>query len=180
MRKSFALNTEPHVAEIGADLELQFQAEVMGDEYLDAYAEFREAQQSESGVDVDELQSGDVEQLRKVTGGLRIFLARLAVPETAALLTRVDVVKGGEVLKSFQSWGEAAEHAAGIDGAKPQWGLRLPERVLLQLLEWTVELYAGGKRPPTSPGASARPSPKDGKLSTGTSRSKGSTRTAGR
>lgn len=36
MRRSFAINTEPHVAEIG-DTELFFQPEVMGDEFLDAY-----------------------------------------------------------------------------------------------------------------------------------------------
>ncbi|MFB7496095.1 hypothetical protein ACFC09_15610 [Streptomyces sp. NPDC056161] len=183
MRKTFALNTEPHVAEIpGLGLELQFLAEVMGDEYLDAYAEMRETQKRESGVDVEDLDAADVEQLRKVTTGLRVFLSRLMLPESAALITRVDVVEAGKTLKSFQSWEEAREHADGVEGggAKPAWNLRLPDRTLLQLLDWTVELYTGGRRPPTSSGGSAGPSPKAGTRGTGASRSRGSARTTGR
>lgn len=182
MRKTFALNVEPHVAEIPGVAELQFLPEVMGDEFLDAYAEMREAQKRESGVDVEELRGADVEQLRKVTGGLRTFLSRLMLPESAELITRVDVVRGGEVLESFQSWAQAAEYAEGVKGggARAVWGLRVPDRLLVQLLEWTVELYTGGRRPPTSSGGSAAPSPKGGTRSTGASRSKGSTRTAGR
>lgn len=183
MRETFALNTEPHVAEIpGLGLELEFLPEVMGDEFLDAYAEMRETQKRETGVDVEDLAAADVENLRKVTGGLRTFLSRLMLKESAALITRVDVVRGGETLESFQSWEEAREYAEGVKGggARPVWGLRLPDRLLLQMLEWTVKLYTGGRRPPTSSGASAAPSRKAGTRSTGASRSKGSTRTSGR
>jgi hypothetical protein len=182
VRQTFALNTEPHVAEIpGLKLELHFLPEIMGDEFLDAYAEMRETQQRETGVDVEDLPKGDVENLRKITTGLRTFLSRLMLPESAALILRVDVVRAGAVLESFQTWEEAEEYAAGVKGggARPVWGLRVPDRLLLELLEWTVKLYTGGRRPPTSSGASAGPSRKGGTRSTGASRSKGSTRTAG-
>lgn len=183
MRETFALNTEPHVAEIpGLGVELQFQPEVMGDEFLDAYAEMREGQKRETGVDVEDVDAGDVENLRKLTGGLRLFLSRLMLPESAALITRVDVVRSGDTLKSFQSWDEAREYAEGVKGggARPVWGLRLPDRLLLQMLDWTLKIYTGGRRPPTSPGASAGRSSTGGTRSTGASRSKGSTRTGGR
>ncbi|MFI9569765.1 hypothetical protein [Streptomyces rishiriensis] len=41
--RNFALNTEPHIAEIGA-IRLEFQPEVFGDEFMDAYVELRDAQ----------------------------------------------------------------------------------------------------------------------------------------
>lgn len=182
-RKTFTLNDTPHEAEIPSlGVVLKFVPEVMGDEFLDAYAEMREAQRRESGVDVEDLDAGDVEQLRKVTGSLRVFLSRLMLPESAALITRVDVVRGGEVLESFPSWEEAQAYAAGVKGggARPVWALRLPDRLLLQLLDWTLELYTGGRRPPTSSGASATPSSRGGTRSTGTSRSAPSTRISGR
>ncbi|WP_224281768.1 hypothetical protein [Streptomyces sp. LS1784] len=40
MRRTFTINTEPHVAEIG-DVELLFRPEVMGDEFPDAYTKLR-------------------------------------------------------------------------------------------------------------------------------------------
>lgn len=178
MRKAFALNQEPHVAEIG-DQELEFQPEVMGDEFLDAYAEMRDRQKAESGVDVEDLKGGDAEDLRKVTGGLRIFLSRLMLPDSAKLITQVDVRKDGNVLETFYTWEEGRAYA-DEHGGTPRWAFRVPDRILVQLLDWTVELYSGGRRPPTSSGASAAPSRKAGTRSTGASRSKGSTRTSGR
>ncbi|MFE9319234.1 hypothetical protein ACFYNV_29745 [Streptomyces albidoflavus] len=183
MRKSFALATEPHVAELPSlGLELQFLAEVMGDEYLDAYAEMRDMQKAETGVDVDDLEGADVEKVKAASSGLRVFLSRLMLPESAELITRVDVVRGGKTVNSFPSWDEAKAHAERVKGggARPVWALRLPDRVLVELLEWTVELYTGGRRPPTSSGGSSTASRKGGTRGTGTSRSKGSTRTAGR
>ncbi|MGJ5693807.1 hypothetical protein ACM6RM_11585, partial [Streptomyces pratensis] len=57
MRKSFALHTEPHVAEIG-DLELLFSPEVMGDAFMDAYTEMRETQAAEGGAAPDPAAEG--------------------------------------------------------------------------------------------------------------------------
>lgn len=176
VKKTFALNTEPHVAEIPGVADLEFIPEAMGDEFLDAYQEMRQTQRERTGVDVDKVRDGaDVDGLRKVTGALRIFLSRLMLPASAELITRVDVVRAGAVLETFQTWEAAAEYAetAG-DGARPVWGLRLPDRILVQLLDWTVELYAGGgKRPPTSSGGSSARSSTGGKRSTGASRSRG-------
>ncbi|MER7135407.1 hypothetical protein ABT358_02540 [Streptomyces sp. NPDC000341] len=177
-KKTFALNTEPHVADVGGT-ELLFLPEVMGDEFLDAYQEMRESHMRDKGVDVAGLEGSDVESLRAVASGLRTFLSRLMLPESAALITRVDVLKSGKVLESCEDWDEAARHAGEVPGAAAKWGLRLPDRVLLMLLEWVIELYAGGKRPPTSSGASARPSPKGGKRGMAPSRSKASAPTTG-
>lgn len=176
--KTFALNTKPHTADVGGT-EFQFLPEVMGDEFLDAYQEMRQSHMQEKGVDVGDLEAGDVESLRVVAAGLRTFLSRLMLPESAALITRVDVIKGGEVLESFADWEAATKYAGDVAGAAAKWGFRVPDRILLELLEWVIELYAGSKRPPTSSGASARPSPKGGKRGMAPSRSKASTRTPG-
>lgn len=162
--KSFTINTEPHVATVG-ETKLLFQPEVMGDEFMDAYAELRDVQKSATGLDVDDLNGADPDQLRNITQSLRVFLARLMVAESAALFRRVDVVKDDEVLMSFVDREEADEYAASVEGAKAVHGFRLPDRVLVQLLEWVVVLYGGGqeaKRPPTSSGASAPASRKAG------------------
>ncbi|MFF8513621.1 hypothetical protein ACF064_36930 [Streptomyces sp. NPDC015492] len=40
--KKFALNKDPHAAEIGDDVTLLFKPEVMGDEFLDSYTQLQE------------------------------------------------------------------------------------------------------------------------------------------
>lgn len=177
--KTFALNTEPHVAHVG-DTALEFRPEVMGDDFMEAYAGLREAQQA-NGLDVENLASVDPSQLRGVHRSLRTFLAALMLPESAELFLRLDVVKAEKVLSSFDTV-EAAEAAAkkAKGGARVIDGLRLPDRVLVELLEWVVELYGGGQRPPTSSGGSAPASPPAGRRGMGVSPSKGSTRARGR
>ncbi|MGW3565138.1 hypothetical protein ACWDSL_14805 [Streptomyces sp. NPDC000941] len=66
-KKTFALNTDPHVADI-AGTELLFQPEFMGGDFMDAYAELRDAQQS-SGVDIDDLAGVAPSPLRAVPEG---------------------------------------------------------------------------------------------------------------
>ena len=56
---------------------------------------------------------------------------------------------------------------------------KLPNRIIMQLLEWAMEVY-GGDRPPTSSGGSSTTSPPAGTPGTGSSRSRGSTRARGR
>lgn len=141
--KKIALNIEPHVAEVG-DHTLLFQPEVMGEEFIDAYAELQEVHRRLS-LDTDDLAGTDSEILREASAATRSFLARFMLPESAEEFT----------------------------------GMRLPGRVHVELLEWVVELYGGG-RPPTSSPASAPASPRAGTRGTGTSRSKASTRTRGR
>ena len=177
--REFALNTEPHVAKVGTT-ELLFQPEVMGDEFLEAYASMRDATKRDKGVDLDELDTSSPDALRAVTRSLRVFLSKLMLDESAELITRLDVVVGDEVVKTFHDLDEATAHAAEVAGARVRDALRLPDRILLQLLEWSVELYAGGKRPPTSSGDSASPSRKGGRRGMGVSPSRVSTPTAGR
>jgi hypothetical protein len=55
----------------------------------------------------------------------------------------------------------------------------LPNRIVMQLLEWAMEIY-GGDRPPTSSPASATTSPQAGTRGTASSRSRASTRARGR
>ncbi|MFF1964319.1 hypothetical protein ACFVW5_12005 [Streptomyces sp. NPDC058232] len=178
--KSFSLNTVPHVADIGG-VELLFQPEVMGDDFMDAYQSLIDAQKS-SGVSLDDLSEVDPAQLRNVSRALRDFLARLMLPESAELFTRVDVVVDGKPVESFADAAEAEAYAAEIANARIVDGLRLPDRVLVELLEWVVELFGGGngQRPPTSSGGSAAASLPPGRRGTGVSPSKGSTRARGR
>lgn len=180
MQKTFALNTEPHVATIG-DTDLKFQAEVMSDDFMDAYTQLRETQKAAGGVDLDNLKSGDTDQLGKISRGMRSFLAQLMLPESAALFTRRDVTQDGTVLASYACDEEAQTRAAKEGGrARVVDHLRLPDRVLVELLEWAVELYSGGSRPPTSSGGSATASPQAGRSGTVSSPSRASTRARGR
>ena len=55
----------------------------------------------------------------------------------------------------------------------------LPNRIVMQMLEWAMEIY-GGDRPPTSSPASLTTSPQAGTPGMGSSRSRGSTRARGR
>lgn len=144
-RKSFALNTVPHVAEIG-DVELLFRPEVMGDEFLDAYEAMREKHKL-AGV-TGEPSDMTADQLRETTRAVRKFVADLMFPESAEQFAEMP----------------------------------LPDRIVVGLLEWTLEIYGGngGQRPPTSSSASSTASRTPGTRGTGSSRSKASTRTAGR
>ncbi|MEV8547283.1 hypothetical protein [Streptomyces sp. NPDC051572] len=110
-RKKIALNTEPHVVEIG-DTELEFLPEVMGDEFVEAFGELKEAQKAASGLDLDDLSTLDPSLIRGAARGMRSFPARLMLPETAELFTRINVVdKAGKVLDSFRDQDEAKAYA---------------------------------------------------------------------
>ncbi|MEZ3180818.1 hypothetical protein KYY02_19620 [Streptomyces pimonensis] len=179
MRKSFALNTEPHVADIGGT-ELKFEPEVMGDEFMDAYAELREAQRAK-GIGLEDLAEADPKDIRRTMRSLRLFLARQMLPESAQFFTRLDVVSaGGEVIESFHDLDEAEKAAEQHDGARVVDHFRLPTRVVVELLEWVVELFGGGSRPTTSSSASATASRRAGTRGSAPSPSKASTRTRGR
>lgn len=80
--KRFGINTSPHVAEIGDHLTLEFKPEVMGDEWMDAYLQLREAQQ---GLPSDPEQVGEVDpgEIRKAAQALREFLAGFMLPDSA-------------------------------------------------------------------------------------------------
>ncbi len=177
-KKTFAFNTEPHIADVGGT-ELAFQAEVMGDDFMDAYVGLREAQRG-LGVDVDKLDELDPQALRKVSGALREFLARLMLPESAELILQLHVIQGGKILGTFPTWPAALEFTETVQGeTRVTYALRLPDHVLTELMEWVVELYSGGKRPPTSSSGSAKASRRAGTRGTGVSPSRVSTPTTG-
>ncbi|MFE0763681.1 hypothetical protein [Streptomyces smyrnaeus] len=178
-RRQFTINDEPHVAEIG-DTELLFKPEVMGDEFLDAY-EALQVTQKELGVNVNDLAGVEPDKLRHSVASLRTFLARLMLPESANRFLAWDVIKAGKVVESYATEEEAETRAAKLKDATVRvGGMRLPDRVLVQLLEWAVELYGGGSRPTTSSTGSAAASPPPGTRGKAPSRSKGSTRAGGR
>lgn len=179
MRKTIALNTEPHVIEV-APHELELQPEVFGDEFVDAYVELRDSQK-EQGVDLENLEDADPAALRKTMRSVRVFLARQMLPESAELFLRLDVVQGGQVLDSFQDADEAQAFAAEHEGAVVRDALRLPTRVVAEILEWVVELYGGGGSRPTTPSSGSAPRSRPGGTpGTGPSPSRASTRTRGR
>lgn len=178
MRKSFAINTEPHVADIGGN-EFEFEAEIMGDEFMDAYAELREQQQA-MGLDLANLADADPSALRHAMRAVRLFIARQMLPESAELFTRLDVVVSGKTIESFNDLTEAEQFAEQHSGARVVDAFRLPSRVLVELLEWVVELFGGGSRPTTSSSASATASRKAGTPGSDNSPSRASTRTRGR
>jgi hypothetical protein len=185
VKKQFALNTEPHVAEIGDEIRLEFQPEVMGDAFLDAYEGLRE-RYNELGIDLDNLAGTAPGTLREAYATLRAFLASLMLPSSAEAFARWEVHAGGEVAGVYTDPVKAAEHAerlneeAGPDVAEVvDASMPLPDRVLVGLMEWVLELYGGG-RPPTSSTGSSAASPPRGSRGTGTSRSKASTRARGR
>jgi hypothetical protein len=110
--KKFAINQEPHKAEIGEHT-LLFQPEAVGAAFVQAYAGLREAQKQVKAAG-DEI---DPDLLLAVNAEMRAFLAGFMLPESA---------------KVFDE-------------------MLLPDRVLVQLLEWVAELYGGGvqERPTT-------------------------------
>ncbi|WP_328638357.1 hypothetical protein [Streptomyces canus] len=181
-RKKITLNTEPHVVEIG-DTELLFVPEVMGDEFVEAFGELKEAQKAASGIDLDDLSTLDPAMIRGAARAMRAFLARLMLPETADLFTRLDVVdRAGTVLESFHDQDEAKAFAEEHEGTKVVDAFPLPDRHMITVMEFVVELYGAGaeERPPTSSSASSKPSPKGGRRGMGVSPSRVSTPASGR
>ncbi|MFP3118160.1 hypothetical protein OIE91_11135 [Streptomyces albidoflavus] len=174
MRKSFALHTEPHVAEIG-DLELLFSPEVMGDAFMDAYTEMRETQAAE-GVDVTD-PAAEGQSMKLASRAIREFLARfLMEEEQAAAFTALRVVRrsDGSEVGTYPGLEEAGRAAGEVEGgARVVDAVPLPSRVLVELLYWAVELYGGATRPTGPSSGSATASRRGGTRGTARSRSRG-------
>ena len=112
--KSFAIRTEPHVADVGGTL-LQFHAEVIGAEFAPAYAELRGVQQRVKGNKASSSKHAkdadmDPAVLVDLHNAMKKFVRGFLLPESQTVFD----------------------------------GLRLPDRVLVQLMEWTAELYGSG------------------------------------
>lgn len=180
-RKQFTLQHEPHVAEVG-DIELYFKPEIYGDEFLDAYSALQDTHR-ELGTDLNDLNSLSGDKLRALYGTMRTFLKELMTEESAKQFIRFEVVKAGKTVEAFGSREEAEEHAAGLkSGAKVvDKSMRLPDRILVQLLEWTIEIYGGSDSRPTGSSTASSPASRPAGIpGKGSSPSKGSTRARGR
>ncbi|MFG2404284.1 hypothetical protein ACGFR8_08070 [Streptomyces brevispora] len=94
--KKFALNTDPHVAEIGEDLTLKFRPEVMGDEFLDVYEVLQEHLKA---VEKDD---ATVDELRASNAAIRKFMSDLMLPESAAEFEKVQLP--ARVLGELMDW----------------------------------------------------------------------------
>lgn len=164
--KSFSFNTAPHVTTVNGR-DLLFEPEAMGDEFMDAFTELKEAQAAASGIDLSTL---DPAKLRGAAPGLRQFVACLMLTESAQQFLAMEIVKEGEVLSTHANWDEAETVAEQHGGAHTKWAMPIPDRILVALMEWVTELYGGGANPrPTGPSdGSAKASPRVGLTDSGT------------
>lgn len=82
MRRKFALNTEPHVAEIGDDIVLKFKPEVQGTDFLDAYEDIKEVTDRFNAAQKAGEAEPDSAALRETLTKTRQFVASFLVPES--------------------------------------------------------------------------------------------------
>lgn len=112
-RKSFSLNTEPHVAEVGEHL-FEFRPEVYGDEFLDGYTAMIEAQQALSGDDG----RLDPAKLRELIQQLKDFLVPFMLEESAARFQETKLPQ--RVYMQLLEWiAEVYGGAAGKEDSRP-------------------------------------------------------------
>lgn len=112
--KTFEIRTEPHVASVGKT-QLLFQAEVIGAEFAQAYGELRAVQQKVKGNKASSTKH-----------------AKEEATDPAVL------IELHEAMRSFIRGFLLPESQTVFDG------LRLPDRILIALMEWTAELYGSG------------------------------------
>lgn len=99
-RKRFGLHTDPHIAEIGDDLEFAFRPEVMSDEFLAAYEQMMERQEE---IEAASRSGGSqAKLLREEHTAVRDFLSDLMEPESAARFA--DTRLPSRVVTDLVSW----------------------------------------------------------------------------
>jgi hypothetical protein len=106
--------------------------------------------------------------LKERYGGLQLG----ATGDLNAIQTS-DLREAVAAVRAFLATLMLPDSAARFEDAK------LPTRIIMQLLEWAMEIY-GGDRPPTSSPGSSTTSPQAGTPGMGSSRSRASTRARGR
>lgn len=147
--KSFHINTEPHTAIIG-DVTLSFEAEVIGAEFASAYAGLKVAQKqiTDAGDNVGEA------ELLAVNKGMREFVSRFLLPESKRVFDRFEINYKDQVEAFTDSVAAAARaEELGVTDTLVDKSLKLPDRVLVQLLEFVAGLYGGGSG--NAPGGSS-------------------------
>lgn len=114
--KVFALNTTPHVAVVGED-RYEFLPEVVGADFADAYGKLKLMQ--------DKVRTVKAGKGPKDKGGGALD------PKVLSELSRTmnDFIEGFMLDESQARWRAA----------------RLPDRILVQMIEWVAELYGGGQ-----------------------------------
>ncbi|AKA61742.1 hypothetical protein SEA_MAIH_4 [Streptomyces phage Maih] len=115
--KTFEIRTEPHEAVIGPHT-LLLEPEVIGAEFAQAYAAIREVQ---GKVKAAQASKGSSTKHAKADG------------LDADVLTELS-----EAMRAFVRRFMLPDSQAVFDG------IRLPDRILVQLMEYVAELYGGG------------------------------------
>lgn len=126
--RTFAINTDPHTAVIGSTT-LLFEPEVIGADFAEAYDQLREVQQMVKGA------TGN-----KASGTKH---AKESTVDAATLTKLSEAMR--EFVGRFLLEESKAEFAA----------LRLPDRILVELLEFTSELYGSGSGNPAAAGGTS-------------------------
>jgi hypothetical protein len=126
--KTFEIRTDPHEAVIG-DVTLLLEPEVVGAEFAQAYAELREVQQKVKGAQPSKSSS---------------------TKHAKAESLDVDVLT--ELSASMHSF---VRRFMLPDSKTVFDGMRLPDRVLVQLMEYVAELYGGGSGNPDAAGGTS-------------------------
>ncbi|MEU9576319.1 hypothetical protein [Streptomyces chilikensis] len=131
--KKFALNTEPHVAEIGDDLRFEFQPEVDGDEFMEAYEALQESARRVGDITApDAATRVDMADVREARAATKEFLAGLMLPDSAEEFRRAKLPE--RIISSLLEWvleiygGGAGERPTGSStassAASPRAGTR--------------------------------------------------------
>lgn len=115
--RSFALNTTPHEATVGS-VTLLFEPEVIGAEFAEAYEQLRDVQQKVKGAGGSKASSTKHARAESVDAGV---LGELS-----------------DAMRKFVGTFLLEESQAAFAD------LRLPDRILVQLMEWVAELYGSG------------------------------------
>lgn len=138
--KNFAINTEPHRANLSQDRFLLFEPEVDGAVFFQQFARFRETQARASAAGEDA--SG--EEIVAVPIAMRAFLVRFMLPESRDAATRIDVTKDGKALESVHDWDAARTCEKKHPGSEAQYHLPISVPTLTKLVEWLAVEYGGG------------------------------------
>ena len=126
--KTFSINTDPHLAVIG-EATLAFQPEVVGAEFAQAY-----------------------DKLRAVQAKVQSLKGNKASSTKHAKDDGVDAATLTELSAAMREFigGFLIEESVTVFA-----GLRLPDRILVQLMEWAAELYGGGSGNPAAAGGTS-------------------------
>lgn len=124
----FEIRTEPHKAVIGG-IAILFQAEIVGAQFAQAYNKLRSVQDRVNSAKGSKASSTKNAKAENVSPEL--------LAELSAAMT--DFVGGFVTPESETAFA----------------GLRLPDRVLVELMQWVAELYGSGGGNPSDSGGSS-------------------------